>query len=207
MRVKHPLGSLQASGSLGRYLSFSSTPAGCLVRLRRAPRQTRTPAQRSHRALWKYLPLLWHQLPPADQLAWAIFTPKHAPTPYHAFIKSNVARWRSRLAPIPNPQIPVDPAYASGGGLSLDVAYRRIDGRVFVAAPGDRATIFFHRAASPGLTPSATNLIRAIPIAAAGYHTFSDFPLAPGTYYYRHIYGYADGSWSVAGTERSAAIT
>lgn len=206
MRVQGPLHSALASGTLGRTLCYRATARGVLVEIRPPYPDRRSPAQRSQRAALDVMARIWKQLPLPDRLAWASIVPRTAPTPYHAFLRHNLQRWRGYLPPLrrPTPDPLGEPA--SGGGLSLDVAPRRVTGKVYVNLPRDGLALFFHRSTEPLFHCGGHNLVSALPLGPPGYHTFTDSPLAPGTYYYRHRYAQPDGAWSAEGTVRAAVV-
>ena len=206
MRVVGPLHSAAASGGFGPWLNFRRTPSGTIVELRHPVRDRRSPRQISQRAAMDLIAKLWAALPLPQRLAWASLVPREAATPYHAFVRRNLARWKGYLAPVRQPDGGPPGADPAGGGLALDTAYRRVDGRVYVSVPANGLAIFFHRDTAPLFHCNGTNLIAAVALSAVGYYRFSDFPLAPGRYYYRHRYAQPQGSWSVEGTAREALI-
>jgi hypothetical protein len=206
MRVKGPCFSTSAAGRLGQTLVFRRSPHGVIVELRKKQPDPRAVRQISQRAALDLIARLWRHLPLPDRLAWASLVPREGASPYHAFVRRNLQRWRGYLAPIrvPGEQPPAE--NPSGGGLSLDVAANRVDGRVYVNNPADGIAIFFHRSKAELFHCNQANLIHAIPLTVAAYYGFTDSQLAPGRYFYRHRYANPDASWSVQGTARAADV-
>ncbi|MBA7689385.1 hypothetical protein ES703_97891 [subsurface metagenome] len=199
--------SIDASGSLADVLTFSNVKGHAYLKKHARPTQPRTPKQLSIRAMMSFLSAQWNLLTTPEQATWWAIVPGRAPTPYHAFISANMARWRTFRAPSKE-----YPATEAGGlpatfnsNVSAGVASLRIKIRT-TGSPSPWSSFIFRNTSS---MPAQTwdKLVGSIPWKSIAYHAYLDTPLAPGTYYYRLSTCTATGVWRHGLAQRTAIVT
>lgn len=72
-KLKGPLFSVRASGSVGPRLAFSKRKSGPQVRYQKSQADAKTSAQQTERAYFDEARLMWVTLADADKTAWDTF--------------------------------------------------------------------------------------------------------------------------------------
>jgi hypothetical protein len=180
--VKGPLFSIDASGSLGKAIVYSSWKGISYVRSHATPSNPKSAAQVAVRALLTWLSQVWAGLAGADQDSFADYLASAALSDFNRYLKYNAQRMLMVYGPADNyPFVgagtaPSAPTTTPTGGVA-NVALSIADG----ANPGVAWQI--HRGTT-GFTPGPKNVI-AIVQRSATPTVYIDGPLDPGTYYYR----------------------
>lgn len=185
VKVRGPSLSLRAGGSLAGVLTSSSWKGRGYIKKLTVPTNPNTPAQASMRAIEAALARAWDTVPAARQGTWSPAAAADNLSPFNAFCRTNLRRWRSFLGP--SSYYP-----PTNYGFPLTIASEAATGRkrtILVSATCTSITvegfILFFRGSSPGFATAWDNLIYAAFIPAAGTtYNHVDGPLDPGTYYY-----------------------
>lgn len=176
VKLKGPMSSAEASGTLGQAATFSSWKGRAYARAKTVPTNPKSELQVSVRTMLGFLSQQWAAISAANKATWEESAALTEVAPYSAYLSTNLARWRQFHAPTK-----VYPA--TEGGLTPvttaisftgDKAHVHIFYNYSNAREGWGALIFH--------TPTAialgdrTNLIMILPIAASApttgtYHT------------------------------------
>ncbi len=189
-----PMQSARASGTLAGQLTFGFTGKTPTLRKKPNPRQPRTGKQVSMRAMIKFLTRQWKRLSKPDQATWA--QPyRHPCLPdYNAYLKHNLKRWRSFLAPSQtfpiNAVLPPNQLWTDSAPGYVRHAIPHLD--IITGLSGWGAVIF--RSQTPAFITAYDNAIAVIQTTGAGPWTYTDTPLDPGVYYY------SERAFSIDGT-------
>jgi hypothetical protein len=159
VKLKGPLGSAEASGTLGRTAIFSSWKGRAYAKAHAVPSNPNTAPQISVRAMLAFLSQQWAAFTVPNKATWnEIAAQKNIP-PYNAFLSDNLDRWKRFHAPGK-----VYPISALGTLPDLDhftisggLAKIRIES-TWEGLNNVWGMMIFH-SLTPGFTPSRANLI------------------------------------------------
>lgn len=105
VKLKGPLMSLTASGSMGKLLTFNKGHMQTVLRTRPVPTGATAALQTATRAFIRFCSQLWSTIAPADQGSWPAADPDPDVSPYNKYIAWNAAR----LAREQNPSVRFPP--------------------------------------------------------------------------------------------------
>jgi len=190
-RVKGPLFSMDARGSIGKTLVFSVWRGINYVRRHAIPSNPKSAAQLSFRSMMKFLSQIWNGLSAANKATWDDRSDSLNISPFNAFVGYSQTRWNHYKGPTKE----YAAAEAGEGGdaptttpsngvkeISLSIAHG-------VASPAWGWII--HRSTTTGFTPSRSTAV-AVMATAADPDVYLDAPLVTGTPYYYRIQGFSD---------------
>ncbi len=180
-----PLFALEATGSLGKALTFSSLRNTGVVRSQPRPGQPRSPAQQSTRAMISFLGRTWGTIPLATRADWTAPALAQGLSAYNFYIRYNMQRWSRRS--FPTQSYPATEAGTMGFGIFFSAfPYpRRILTWSQVWTVDDAWGIAVYRALTFGGIDSPSDLVYIISPVLADMNARDDYPLTPGqTYFY-----------------------
>ena len=99
VKVRGPLISIDASGTLGDAITYSKWKGRSYVRRRVIPANPQTGAQTGRRAMFSFLTKQWDALSSGDQATWQDLADDLVVSPFHAFLSFNVEHWHNFMAP------------------------------------------------------------------------------------------------------------
>lgn len=192
-RVKGPLFSMDARGSIGKTLVFSIWKGINYVRRHSIPSNPKSAAQVSFRSMMTFLSQIWDGLSAANKATWDTRADSLGISAFNAFVGWNQGLWNRYKGP--TKEYPATEAGAGGDAptttvtagvkeLSLSIAHG-------VASPDWGWVI--HRSTSTGFTPSRSTAVAVIP-TSADPDVYLDAPLLTGTTYYYRVQGFSDDS-------------
>ncbi len=205
VRVKAPLFSLDASGTVGSAVVFSKWKGRNYARRHAKPSNPRSATQVAVRAAFRFLTTEWAGLLTANKSTWTALAAASNISAFDAYVAYNQARFRNGLSfanvyPYAGTgataSAPVTTATGGVRQVSLSIA----DG----ATPPDWGWLI-HKGAT-GFTPSWANVVHAVHRAATPT-VWVDTPLAAGTYYYRVQGIMKDGVFGTLEAEKSGTAT
>ena len=185
VKVLAPALSLEASGSLGGALVFSTWKGRPYVRTLVKPTNPKSEMQVGIRAMMKYLGQHWASIKTADEHYWEDLAENANISTFNAYIKENMSQWRNGLPPssiYPAPRVQSPTAIAS---LGTAPGPRNVALTYQLTAEEEQQGIVLCRSLTTGFTPSWANAILVQFCDDELAHTFVDAPLAPNTYFYR----------------------
>jgi len=92
--LKAPLASQEAHGTLADVLTFSKRRGRHVAGVSSRPKQPRTEAQRATRIFMAWLTSEWKGISSADQATWLNYADTPLLSPYHAYVRHNVNRFK-----------------------------------------------------------------------------------------------------------------
>jgi hypothetical protein len=180
-----PLMSLDASGSVAGALTFSKWKGRNYVRQLVTPANPKSVKQVSVRSMMQFLSQNWAALGATPKGTWDAPAAADSISPFNAFIRSNLARWRNFLSPTESHP----PANTGTAGTlsaqSITAGVRQLTVNLTLTAANNNWGVLIFRDPVTGFTPSFSNLVMAKLKTTTPQESWVDTPLAPGTYYYR----------------------
>jgi len=189
-RVKGPLFSMDARGSIGKTLVFSIWKGINYVKRHSIPSNPKSAAQVSFRAMFTFLSQIWDGLSTANKATWDTRADSLNVSPFNAFMQVSMTRWNHYKGP--TKEYPAGEAGTAGDAptttvstgvkeLSLSISHG-------VASPGWGWVI--HRSVTTGFTPSRSTAIASIQ-TSVDPDVYLDAPLLTGIPYYYRIQGFS----------------
>lgn len=182
--VYAPLMSLDASGTIGKAITFSKWKGRNYVRKRVVPANPKSVLQVSTRAMMRFLSQAWTDVGSTPQGSWDEPAAAINVSPFNAYIKNNLQRWREFQPPAqtyPAPETGTEPVVtldsATGGPSFVDVEFT-------VTTLNDVWGVILFRSPTGTFSTSRANAMRVIPITGTGTLVYTDSNLAAGDYYY-----------------------
>jgi len=205
VKVKGPMMSIDASGTLAGTFVFSKWKGRNTVRSHAVPANPKTAAQTSTRAMMKFLSQSWTNLSTAQKATFDALAATYAISPFNAFVKYNMARWTQFTAP----QIEIGSSAGTAptlGALSVTAGVGELTVSQAITIANDMWGILFAASTSTGFTPAKTDLRLAVygttdPVAGVLTN------LAAGTWYIRTAGFAADGTKSAWLAEVSGVVS
>lgn len=105
VKLKAPLMSLNAAGTLAGTLDFANVRGRHVVAKHRKPKQPRTAGQRAARHVLTWLGSQWRELSAARKATWESIDLDQTISPYHRYMRYNVKRLYNLPGVTPQPQV------------------------------------------------------------------------------------------------------
>jgi len=103
MKVTAPLFSLDASGTLGKAIVASKWKGRNYMRRHVFPSNPRSAAQTANRSMMAFLSQNWDALSGVDQALWEDLAAQGNFSPFNAFVRFNMNRWKQFAWPFTSP--------------------------------------------------------------------------------------------------------
>lgn len=186
VKLTGPLISIEASGTLGKLLTYNRQPRGTTLRRKPQPKHPRTKAQVAVQAALTFVTQQWKNRSQAEQDSWDHADFVDAVSPYTNYVKFNCQRIRAVLPPIVEYPYDVPRATCQGWSKFATAQYRsiRLAWICYAALAQSWGLVIFRRTA-PWPPAIFENLCHVGIMDDALVHTHVDGPLEPGTYSYR----------------------
>ena len=207
VKLKGPMSSAEASGSLGQAATFSSWKGRAYARAKVVPTNPKSDAQTSVRAMLGFLSQQWAALSVANKATWDEAAALSEVAPYSAYLSHNLDRWRQFHAPgkvwpvLEAGTLPTSFGYtASGKKAHIHFSFTwspRADGW---------AVLLFHSLAT-GFTPSRANLLHVHLITTDWNDKWEWHTTQLGTHYFNIRYFTTTGKLSTAFGQVAANVT
>jgi len=186
VRLKGPMMSLDASGTLAKTLVFSKWKGINYARRPAIPANPKSGGPLSVRAMMQFRSQYWTSLSVSEKADWETRAAVTNISPFNAYISYNMARWGREE--YPTQQDPAAEANTPGTianeAVSAGVRSLTVTDEVTVLA--DNWGILIYRSTVTGFTPSRNNMYHVMPAVTAAVFTFLDTAVNVGTpYYYR----------------------
>lgn len=208
VKLRAPMMSLGASGSLGKAITFSRWKGRAYARELVVPSNPKSGLQTGFRAMFAFLSQQWTNVATSDQATWATLADQLVASNFNAYMQFNQKRWRNFTGPTQNP------ANLGGGDAatytSSFAATAGVDSILIdwdINSPEDGWGVAIFRALAPAFTPSLSNCIKVVQCDTAGADTWLDSPLVPDTYYYNMRAFSKEGLLHAAIAEINAVVT
>ncbi len=186
-KLKAPMLSMAASGTIGDSVIFSSWKGRPYAKKLTIPRNPKSGGQVGNRAMLKFLSVHYSSLTAADIATWSTAAAAADISPYNAFIAYNLDRWHrfqmpSKFFPASDFDDPslIAVGFTTPGPRSLLLTIGRFDVE-------NNWGLQIHRSTTGGFTMATGNAVKILfwPNDVSNTITWRDTPLKPDTYYYR----------------------
>ena len=159
VKVRGPMFSLGASGTLGDAVTFSINKGRPYVRERVMPSQPQTGAQVGRRAMLSFLSPAWDALSDADKATWQTLADEMITAPFNAYMKTNLERWHNFLTP--SHDVHAYDVHSSSDRALASAAYEenRIKLSTTATAPNEQWGIIYFAKLAGAVTPAVGNAI------------------------------------------------
>jgi len=207
VKIKGPLSSTAASGSVGGALTFATWKGRPYVRELVKPKNPNSGKQNSLRVMLGFLSGHWSQMTDARKNSWIPRASQKGISPFNAFVGANMSKWRSFLG---ISLLPDWSAQNNNGELQLpNITAGRHMLTVEIDLDYDRQSwvVMLFRAKGAPVTPAFNNLVWMQAIDGPTPYVFVDTPLDPGTYHYNWMLCTDDAYFTLANFPLSASPT
>jgi hypothetical protein len=185
--VKGPLFSLEASGSLGGAVVYSTWKGRPYVRQHAVPANPKSVTQVSVRAMMRFLTQYWASLTSVQQADWDTRAAVTNISAFNAFISYNMSRWGQFKYPsIADPATEDDTAGVLGTAVCT-AGVRSITVGFTVATLNQNWGGAIYRKIDSAPGESRAELVRVIPAVTAAAFTWLDVDVVVGTDYYYDV--------------------
>lgn len=207
VKITGPMFSLDASGSIGKTITFSKSKGRNYVRTLVKPSNPKSGGQVGVRQMFSFLSKQWASIPAADQSSWDALADQKVIAPFNAYMSFNQERWRNFLSPSQNVAVAaIDTPSTLGTGTAVAGVRQITVTQPITTAAGGWGIAFF-RGLTTGFASSFSNLVKVLPLAAAADVVFVDTPLVADEYFYVMRAFTLDGILSAETAEVSATVT
>lgn len=206
VKVRAPMLSMEASGSIGGALVFSSWKGTAYVRSLVKPVNPKSAAQLGVRAMLKFLAQIWATVTAPDKATWDTAAENANISPFNAFVRDGMQRWR-------NGQYPSAASPAVGATTAITTTQTLTGGQRNIVITNEPSAddsnwgIIIYRSTAAIVTPNWNNCIAVVPANGTNEVRYTDAPLVAATYHYRSAVLKDDGSIGTACADASAAAT
>ncbi len=205
VRVAAPVMSLEASGSLGGAIVFSTWKGRPYVRSLVTPHNPKSGKQTSMRAMIKFLAQRWDGFHVAATPSWQDLADSQKISPFNVYIQYNQRRWRDFLSPSKYYPADLGSTPSAAGVITATAGIRSVSLSIADGAPAPDWGWLVFRALGAAVTPGIDTLI-AIAERTATPTIYVDTPLAAGTWHYKVIGFNDDGIKGAASADANAVV-
>jgi len=206
VKIKGPMMSLDASGSLADALVFSTWKGQPYVRTLVTPTNPKSPAQLGMRAMLAFLSHHWIILSLEDKTTWAETALNANISPFNAYLAYNLTRWRSFKGPT-NTLPAVEAANSATATPTLTGGQRHVLLSIANVDNPSNSPAVILRSTAIIITPNWNLAVAVINTLDDTIALFTDAPLAAGTYHYRCANGDSNGNLGAWSADLSAVVT
>lgn len=206
-RVTGPLFSIDASGTVGKTITFTKWKGRNVVRQRVIPMNPKSALQTGTRAMFQYLTRVWAAIDGTAQATWDELAAGKAVSAFNAFVGENLQRWQMNKAPAH-----AYPAAESATALTVTtqtltggVGHAQVD--VTPSAATAIGGILVLRDTAEITSFSWGKVVAVLPADGTNAVNFTDSPLAPGTYHYRTAVFTDDGVMGALKDDGTAVVS
>ena len=205
--VQGPLMSMEASGTIGKTLTFSKWKGRAYVRSRVTPANPRSAAQTGIRCMVAFLGNAWDLLTAPNKATFEEGATAKAISPFNEYMSANMKLWRDGDIPanMTPPAKAQTPATVSVMTLTGGVGYANLAVTVSTITNQWGAIVF--RSAATITVLNRTTAVHVIPLLADTTPEWIDANLEPGTYHYRVAAITEDGLMGSAIADASVVVT
>jgi hypothetical protein len=207
VKLTAPLMSMEASGTIAKTAVFSKWKGRAYARAHVTPHNPKSSSQTGIRAMFRFLSQAWATILTATQNEWIQLAETLNVSPFNAYMRANVSRWRNFGAPAQDPDAAQDDTSATLSTWTATAGVRQIDLAIHLTTAANNWGVAIFRADTTGFSPAWSNCIAVIPLTTTDTTHFIDTPLPADTYYYKHRLFTAAGKWSTASAEVTATVS
>lgn len=205
--VTGPLMSMDASGTIGKTITFAKWKGRHYVRGRVIPNNPKSAGQLGVRSMFRFLATQWASLSAPAKASYDAAAEAKAISPFNQYVSENSIRWQAFNAPTQNTP-------AAEASTPLTVTTMTLTGGVgsisVELTPSGGTSIWgfmIFRDTAEITTPSPANCVAVIEADGANAVLYLDSPLEAGTYHYRAAAFNVDGVKGTVKDDDSEACT
>jgi len=205
--VNGPLFSLDATGTIGKTVTYGHWKGRNVVRQRVIPNNPRSAAQTGQRGMLAFLGAHWSGMSAPAKASYVDAAEAKQISAFNEFCSANLLRWQQNKAP-------TDTWPAAEAATPLTVTTMVCTGfagyaTVVVTPSGadDIGGIIIYRDTAEITSPNWANAVAVLEADGANAVTFTDSPLEPDTYHYRAAVFCDDGILGEAKADDTAVVT
>lgn len=199
--------SVSASGRFGGSMVFSNWKGRAYTRKLVTPKNPRAPKQLGVRAMMAFLGSLWAGIAGATQDSWNALAAAKGYSPFNAYVSANLKRWQANAGPS-------QASPAADASTPLTITTMTLTGEAGYATveitPSGNTALWGYaifRDDAQITNPNWANCIACIEANGSTPVTYTDAPLAAGTYHYRVATLQTDGVIGTIKADASCAVT
>jgi len=199
VKLRGPMFSLGASGTLADAVTFSINKGRPYARERVIPSNPKSGAQAGRRAMFTFLTQAWAALSDADKATWQDLADELVSAPFNAYMKTNMERWHNFLTP--SHDAPCQDAHSSSDRALTAAAWEenRIKLSTTATAPNEQWGIIYFAKLAGAVTPAVGNaIIVELDDDIAARNTFWT-PPSLGRWYFNSLAFADDGDHGATG--------
>lgn len=201
MKLKGPMMSLDASGSIGGVLTASKWKGRNYMRTLVVPSNPRSAGQTATRAMMKFLSQNWAALSDANKATWEELATAGSYSPFNAYVAFDMARWTQWTSPTSEYPVPAADTPGTVSAFTAVAGVRQATLNVTLSSVDDNWGIILYRSATDTFTPAKTDTVLVGFHQTAGALAFVDTPVTPGVWHYRV------GAFSLGGVKATIFAT
>jgi len=205
VKLRGPMFSLGASGTLADAVTFSICKGRPYARERVIPSNPKSAAQTGRRAMFAFLSQAWAALDAAEKATYQDLADELVSAPFNAYMKINMERWHNWMSP--TQEIPAGEANSGSDNVLTAAAWEenRIKMSLAGSALAEAWGISFHASLTGTFTPSVGNCILVLPDTTIAAHDVFWTPPTVDTWYLDSVAFSDDGVKETEGGEQTAA--
>jgi hypothetical protein len=177
--------SVSASGTFAKTMTFANWKGRAYARSRVIPTNPKSAAQLGVRAMMKFLAEEWAGLAALDKATYDTAAAARSISAYNQYISENLARWQMSQAP----SQASPPAEASTPLTITTQTLTGGEGHITITLTPSGGTdiwgLAIFRESAEITAPSWANCVAVVAADGTNSVTYTDSPLAAGTYHYR----------------------
>jgi len=205
VKVRGPMISIDASGTLGDAITFSKWKGRSSVRRRVVPTNPESGPQTGRRSMFAYLTKLWDSLTAPDQATWLDRATERNVALFHGFLSVNMDNWHNFMAP----SYAYPPARGDAiGTWDASCAAEWLEHRIHLEPEqtilNQNAGILIFASLTGAFTTAVANCILCEPATSTGLKHFYWTPPSVATWYFNHRAFSIEGVLGPQRTESSA---
>jgi len=202
-----PLMSLDASGTIGKTVTYSKWKGRHYARSRVVPKNPKSVMQTGVRAMMGWLSKRWTSISANNKLTWAALAASKEITKFNAFVGANLSRWQINQTPTD-----ANPAAEASAGLTITTqTLTGAEGYATIEMTPSGATsiagFIIFRDDAEIVSPNWANAIAVVSADGANKVTYTDTPLEAKTWHYRTAAFNVDGVIGTIKTDGTAVVT
>ena len=207
VKLSGPMFSLEASGTIGKTLTYAKWKGRAYARQRVIPTNPRSAGQTGMRSMFKFISQGWAGLDAGEKASYDADAAGRENAPFNSYIKLNMDRWKNYLPPTKDftPAGVSTPLTVLGMVLVGGEAYANI--AVTPSAATDIWGFEIYRELAAITDPNNSNCVAVIPADAANEVEYNDTGLDAGTYHYRSCVINDDGVRGVVIADDTVVVT
>ena len=204
--VQGPLMSMEASGTIGKTITFAKWKGRPYVRNRVVPANPKSAGQLGIQAMMKFLGTAWKSIGASPQASYDTAAASKSISAFNEYMSENMARWRDSL--LPSQTTPAAKAHSgsSVSGMTLTGGSGSCNLAITIATAANQWGVAIFRDLATITVLNRSKCVAVIAVGGATSLNYLDSGLEAGTYHYRCACLTDDGVQGVAIADANANV-